>query len=54
MKGDMVNAVGFHRTDLLRLGKTISGARIHQTASLPDDIMAQVQRCVIEGLGLRS
>jgi mRNA interferase MazF len=31
IKGDMVNAVGFHRIDLLRLGKNKVGKRIYQS-----------------------
>jgi hypothetical protein len=27
VKGDMVNAVGFHRTDLIQLGKNTAGKR---------------------------
>ncbi|MEQ1539781.1 MAG: type II toxin-antitoxin system PemK/MazF family toxin [Sphingorhabdus sp.] len=52
IKGDMVNAVGFHRVDLLRLGKDTSGTRIYQTAVLDDDLFAVVKRCVLHGLGL--
>lgn len=52
IKGDMVNAVGFHRVDLLRLGKNAEGKRVYQMAALPDDVMKIVRRCVLHGLGL--
>ena len=38
IKGDMINAVGFHRVDLLRLGKTSTGKRIYQMEALPDEL----------------
>lgn len=49
--GDMVNAVGFHRIDLLRLGKDSRGVRIYQTKALPDHLFKAVQRCALHGLG---
>ena len=52
IKGDMINAVGFHRVDLLRLGKDGSGKRIYQLKTLPDDMMREVRRCVLHGMGL--
>lgn len=52
IKGDMINAVGFHRVDLLRLGKDKSGTRIYQTSVLSDELFAVVKRCVLHGLGL--
>lgn len=51
IKGDMVNAVGFHRVDLLRLGKNRSGDRVYQMRSLPDDLFKLVRRCALHGLG---
>lgn len=52
IKGDMVNAVGFHRVDLLRLGKDDTGKRVYQMSVLPDDMMNVVRKCVLHGLGL--
>lgn len=52
VKGDMVNAVAFHRVDLLLLGKDRTGRRTYQTATLPEAVMRQVRRCVLHGLGL--
>ncbi len=52
VKGDMVNAIGFHRTDLLRIGKNKDGSRKYQTATLPDDEFRKVRQCVLHGLGM--
>ena len=52
IKGDMVNAVGFHRIDLLRMGKDLQGKRIYQTSVLPDDMLKVVRQCVLHGMGL--
>jgi mRNA interferase MazF len=52
IKGDMVNTVGFHRLDLLRLGKDLGGKRIYQLGVLPPEQMALVRRCVLHGMGL--
>ena len=52
VKGDMVNAVGFHRIGLLRLGKGIDGKRHYQTQALPEDTFRIVRQCVLHGLGL--
>jgi uncharacterized protein YifN (PemK superfamily) len=51
VKGDMVNAVGFHRLDLLCLGKDKTGKPIYQCNVLPPDLFMQVHRCVLHGLG---
>jgi len=51
-QGGLVNAVGFHRLDLLRLGKDTDGRRIYQTTALPRDLMRTVRRCVLHGMGL--
>lgn len=52
IKGDMVNAVGFHRVNLLRLGKDRRGIRIYQFETLPEEMFRDVRRCVLHGLGL--
>lgn len=52
IKGDMVNAVGFHRLDLLRLGKGNTGTRIYQMQALPPDLFKIVRQCVLHGMGL--
>lgn len=52
IKGDMVNAVGFHRVDLLRLGKDKQGKRIYQFSALSPDLLRVVRQCVLHGMGL--
>ena len=52
VKGDMVNAVGFHRANLLRLGKDRAGTRVYQLRPLPPDLLRKVRRCVLHGMGL--
>ena len=54
VKGDMINAVGFHRVDLLSLGKASDGRRIYQTGTIPRDMLTRIQVCVLRSLGLRS
>lgn len=51
IKGDMVNAVGFHRVDLLRMGKDRDGNRLYQTQVLPEDLFKAVRRCALHGMG---
>ncbi|MEM7177468.1 MAG: type II toxin-antitoxin system PemK/MazF family toxin [Pseudomonadota bacterium] len=52
VKGDMVNAVGFHRVDLLAIGKGPNGKRRYQTKVLPKADFTKVRQCVLHGLGL--
>lgn len=52
VKGDMIYAVGFHRVDLLRIGKDDQGRRLYQQKPLSPETFAQVQGCVLAGLGL--
>jgi uncharacterized protein YifN (PemK superfamily) len=52
IKGDMVNAVGFHRVSLLRFDKDQQGKRVYQTAVLDDELFKIVKRCVLHGMGL--
>jgi mRNA interferase MazF len=52
VKGDMVNAVGFHRVDLLRLAKSADGRRKYQMTPLPTELFKQVQVCALHGMGL--
>lgn len=52
IKGDMIYAAGFHRLDLLRLGKDRTGRRIYQTRALPSGMLRIVQGCVLHGLGM--
>jgi mRNA interferase MazF len=50
-KCDMIYSAGFHRVDLLRLGKE-SGRRIYQTECIPDESFRNLQRAMLHGLGL--
>jgi len=52
VKGDMVNAVGFHRLDLVRLGKNRAGKRIYRFETLTPAQMRTVRVCVLNALGL--
>lgn len=52
IKGDMVYAAGFHRIDLLRLGKDRTGQRVYQTRQLPEGMLRIVRGCVLHGLGM--
>ena len=54
VKGDMVNAVGFHRCDLVQLGKAQNGERVYQLTPLPPAIMDVIERCVKSAMGLKS
>ena len=52
IKGDMINSVGFHRVDLLRMGKNERGKRLYQTEVLPMETMKLVRVCVLHGMGM--
>lgn len=52
IKGDMVNSVGFHRIDLIRLGKDPNGRRRYLLTPVGDEILLAARRCVLHGLGL--
>lgn len=53
VKGDMINAAGFHRVDLLMLGKDRSGKRIYQTSTIGRHDLKRVQSCILNGLSLQ-
>lgn len=52
VKGDMIYSAGFHRLDMLRLGKDKNGKRTYQDRPLPSGMLKIVQRCVLHGLGM--
>ncbi|EJW12657.1 hypothetical protein A33M_1808 [Rhodovulum sp. PH10] len=52
VKGDMLYTVGFHRLNLLRLGKDRVGKRLYRWDTLAADQMQEVNACVLNGLGL--
>ena len=54
VKGDMIYAVGFHRLDLIRLGKDKSGKRIYRFNILTSDQMKVVRTCVLRALGMNT
>ncbi|MBL9048767.1 MAG: type II toxin-antitoxin system PemK/MazF family toxin [Tabrizicola sp.] len=53
VKGDMIYAIGLHRADLFRLGRGKDGRRVYLTETLDPANFAQVQACILAGLGLR-
>jgi mRNA interferase MazF len=52
VKGDMVNAVGFHRLDFIRLGKDTTGKRLYRYETLTPEQLRQVLHCLLCGVGL--
>jgi len=52
VKGDMVYSIGFHRLDLIRVGKRDDGKRIYRMETIAPEQMKQVKSCVLKGLGL--
>lgn len=51
IKGDMVNSVGFHRIDFIRIGKNRQGDRIYQYNTLDIENFKTVQKCALHGMG---
>lgn len=52
IKGDMVNAVGFQRLDLIRGNKGKDGKRYYLNTPVGNDILKCVRECVLRGMGL--
>jgi mRNA interferase MazF len=52
VKGDMIYSIGFHRLDLIRLGKDRGGKRIYRMEPISAEQMKLVKCCVLRGLGL--
>jgi len=52
VKGDMVCAIGWHRVDLLSLGKDRTGKRQYQMNTLSSIHLDAISKCVLNGLGL--
>lgn len=52
VKGDMIYQVSYRRLDLYALGKRDpnTGKRMYFSATLPQDIMREVHKCVLHGL----
>ncbi|MBN9353189.1 MAG: type II toxin-antitoxin system PemK/MazF family toxin, partial [Hyphomicrobium denitrificans] len=52
VKGDMINAVGFQRLDLIRMGKDRQGKRLYYYSTLSNDQIKQIRECVLKSIGL--
>lgn len=52
VKGDMVNAVGFHRLDFFRIGKDARGKRQYLYSPLTNDNIKIIRSCVLKAIGL--
>ena len=53
VKADMIYTVGFHRLDLIKLGKRgNNGKRLYFSQKLGKDQMSEIYACVLNGLGL--
>jgi mRNA interferase MazF len=52
VKGDMINAVGFHRLDLIRLGKNREGKRVYLYEPLNEETLRKIRACVLRAVGL--
>lgn len=52
VKGDMIYSVGFHRLDLIRLGKDRVGKRIYRFDILSGEQMREVKTCILRALGM--
>jgi uncharacterized protein YifN (PemK superfamily) len=52
VKGAMVNTVGFHRLELIRLGKERGGKRIYLYEPLSGDTIRKIRACVLRAMGL--
>jgi mRNA interferase MazF len=53
VKGDMVYSVGFHRLNLVRLGKDKDGIRKYRFDTLSEEQLKAVRYCVLSGIGLQ-
>ena len=54
IKGDMVNTVGFHRIDLIRLGKDKFGNRQYLKTPVGTELLTVAHHCLLHSLGLSS
>lgn len=52
VKGDMVYAVGFHRLNLIKVGKDQTGKRLYRYDTLSTDQMKAIKCCVLRALGM--
>ena len=52
VKGDMIYSVSFKRLDFAFTGKDRTGKRIHYNMPIPDEILKEVRKRVVRGIGL--
>ena len=52
VKGDMIYAVGFHRLDLIRIGKNMAGKRLYHYEPLSAENIRKIRECVLKAIGL--
>lgn len=53
VKADMIMTVGYHRLDLIRIGKDAqTGKRLYYTKCLTTEQLTEVRRCILHGLGM--
>ena len=51
LKGDMIYTVGWHRLDPIRLDR-VNGKRAYFTRRLSLPVLSEIEKCVINGIGL--
>jgi mRNA interferase MazF len=52
VKGDMVNAVGLHRLDLIRLEKNFRGKKQYRYDPVSAEQLTEIRRCILMAMGL--
>ncbi len=52
VKGDMIYAVGFHRLNLVRIGKDETGKREYYRHALGANDITRIRRCILNSMGL--
>jgi uncharacterized protein YifN (PemK superfamily) len=52
VKGDMLLAASFDRLDRFMVGKTAAGVRTYQSFQVPAGTLPDIQKAVLNGLGL--
>lgn len=52
VKADMIYNVGFHRLDLLRTERDLTGKRKYLTLRIIEDDLRKIRHCMLMGLGL--
>lgn len=48
----MIAAVGFHRLNLIRLGRDEHNKRAYHATAISEEQLTQVRKCVLHGLGM--